>query len=148
MYTHCTHASVRTKIQHYFTSPSPLKIIISTNAFGLGVDCPNVHQIIHWGVPEDCETYVQESGRAGRDDGKLACALLLKSNRDLDARYVSRQMIEYCAGTPSHCRRFILYKDFPDCQFNSAGCTCCDVCAKMCKCGHCHQVLSNYVIFN
>ena len=62
MYTHCTHASVRNIIQHYFTAPSPLKIVIATIAFALGVNCPNVWQIIHWGVSEDCKTYVQESG--------------------------------------------------------------------------------------
>ena len=129
MYTHCTHASVRNKIQHYFTTPSPLKIVIATIAFGLGVNCPNVRQVIHWGVPEDCETYVQESGRAGRD-GKFACALLFKNMRDLDARYVSKHMIEYCVGMPSQCRRLILYRDFPDCKFDSVGCTCCDVCAR------------------
>ena len=44
MYTHCTHASVRNKIQQYFTTPSPLKIVIAIIAFGLGVNCPNVRQ--------------------------------------------------------------------------------------------------------
>ena len=58
MCTHCTHASIRNKIQHYFTTQSPLKIVIATIAFSLGVNCPNVRQMIHWGVPEDCETYV------------------------------------------------------------------------------------------
>ena len=96
VYTHCTHASVQNKIQHYFT-PSPLKIVIEIIAFGLGLNCPNVRQIIHWGVPEDCETYVQESGRVGTD-GKFTCALLLKNMRDLDARYVSKHN---CVGMPS-----------------------------------------------
>ena len=42
----------------------------------MGVDCSNVQQIVHWGPPETIEAYIQESGRAGRDD-KHACALLL-----------------------------------------------------------------------
>ena len=144
MFIHCTHTSVRTKIQQYFTSPSPLQIIIATIAFSLGVNCPDVRQIIHWGIPEDCESYVQESGRAGRD-GELACALLLRNRRDMDARYTSKQMIEYCNGTSSLCRRSILYRDFPDCKFASSGCTCCDVCAQKCKCGNCLQVISSFI---
>ena len=60
MYTHCTHASVRNTIQHYFTTPSPSKIVIATTAFGHWVNCPNVRQIILWGVPEDWEMYVEE----------------------------------------------------------------------------------------
>ena len=59
--------------------------------------------------------HAQESGRAGRD-GKFACALLFKNMRDLDARYVSKHMIEYCVGMPSQCRRLILYRDFPNCN--------------------------------
>ena len=36
-------------------------------AFGMGVDCPNIRQIIHVGLPDDISSYVQETGRAGRD---------------------------------------------------------------------------------
>ena len=75
MYTHCTHQTV-------FMSPSPLRIVVATIAFGMGIDCPDVRQIIHWGVPEDVETYVQETGRAGRD-GLLSCAVLFHGRGDL-----------------------------------------------------------------
>ncbi len=51
-----------------FTSPSPLRIVIATISFGMGINCPD--------VPKNAEMYVQESGRAGRD-GKLSCALIL-----------------------------------------------------------------------
>ena len=61
------HPSVKTKILKQFTSPSSLRVIIATIAFAMGIDCPDVRQVIHWGVPEDAEMYVQESGRAGRD---------------------------------------------------------------------------------
>ena len=70
-----THPTVKVKILEQFTSPSSsLCVVIATVAFGMGVNCPDVRQIIHWGVPEDTEIYIQESGRAGRD-GKLACVL-------------------------------------------------------------------------
>lgn len=119
MYTHCTHQAVKNTILEQFTSPSPLRIVIATVAFGMGIDCPDVRQIIHWGVPQNAEMYIQESGRAGRD-GKLSCALLLKGRHDLDKRYTSTQMIEYCKGLHK-CRRLIQYQDFPECEFLSKG---------------------------
>ena len=60
-------------IDSFFTKDERLRIVICTIAFGMGVDCINVRQIIHWGVASDVESYVQESGRAGRD-GKIAYA--------------------------------------------------------------------------
>ena len=63
MYTHCTDQSVKDKILQQFTSSSTLpRVVIATIAFGMGIDCPDVWQIIHWGVPEGVETYVQETG--------------------------------------------------------------------------------------
>ena len=145
MYTHSTHPSVKTKILKQFTSPSSLRVIIVTIAFAMGIDCPDVRQVIHWGVPEDAEMYVQESGRAGRD-GMPACALLMKNGRDVSQRYTSKQMIEYCTNESSLCRRSILYRDFPSCEFFSQGCMCCDVCASCCECGQCDKILSSFFI--
>lgn len=65
-----------------FTSPSSLHIVITTIAFGMGIDCPDVRQIIHWGVPEDVESYVPETGQAGWD-GLLSCAVLFHGRGDL-----------------------------------------------------------------
>ncbi len=84
--------------------------------------------------------YIQESGRAGRD-GKLSCALILKSSCDLHKRFTSKQMSEYC-------RRQLLYTDFPDCQFMSTGCLCCDVCKKSCQCGKCDENLSSFFVLS
>ena len=53
-------------------------MVIATVAFGLGVDCPDVREIIHVGMPEDVESYIQETGRAGRN-GHPALAILLKA---------------------------------------------------------------------
>ena len=136
MFTHCTHITVKRKIIHQFTTPSPLRIVIATIAFGMGMNCPDIRQIIHWGVPEDAEAYVQESGRAGRD-GKRCLAIILKTARDLDKRRTSKQMIEYCHNKSMLCRRSILYRDFAACEFPSQGCLCCDICKTSCKCGEC-----------
>ena len=49
-----------------FTSSSCLRIVISTDAFGMGIDCSDVQLVIHYGAPSDIETYVQQIGKAGR----------------------------------------------------------------------------------
>lgn len=103
IYTHCTHETVKNKIISQFTQPSSLRIVIATIAFGMGIDCPDVRHVIHWGVPADGEMYVQESGRAGRD-GELACATILKSAVDLNKRYTTQHMIDYCTNKSGACR--------------------------------------------
>ncbi len=68
----------REKAQAAFMASGRKVIMIATNAFGLGVDKPDIRYIIHYQMPGSPESYVQEAGRAGRDGKPARCVLLFQ----------------------------------------------------------------------
>ncbi len=70
----------RARIQDGFIS-GRLRVVAATNAFGMGIDRPDVRMVLHYDIPGTLEAYYQEAGRAGRD-GQPARAVLLYDPRD------------------------------------------------------------------
>ena len=139
MYTSCNKSNVKKEILDAFTSPeSPLRVVIATIAFGLGVNCLNVRRIIHLGPTEDIENYVQQVGRAGGDGDPSHATLLFRKKY---AKRVEQSMLEYCYNKTS-CRRDMLYNDFDGYSQREVKslCQCCDICAAICECGTCTSI--------
>ena len=138
MYTKCTETSVKESIVTDFSEPdSNLRVVVATIAFGMGLDCPNVSQIIHWGPSSAIEDYVQEIGRAGRNAEIQAKAVLYFHKSD--QQFTSAKMMEYCRNN-CKCRRELLFCAFDEydrADVPAVMCKCCDICAAGCTCSSC-----------
>jgi len=141
-------ASVREEVNQAFAARR-LDVVVATNAFGMGIDRPDIRTVVHVQAPGSVEAYYQEVGRAGRD-GQPAYGLLLTSSGDLGLR---RRLIGYSGEgehDPEHvqqqwrlfldlmryveagtCRHDFILRYFGDDQETLGGCGHCDVCERL-----------------
>src|SRR6266481_4454941 len=99
-----------------------VRVIVATSAFGMGIDKPDVRQVLHWGPPPTLEAYYQEAGRAGRDD-RPSEWLMLWRHEDLTWANVAPAMRAYVQN--AQCRRRTLLDYFGE---RLTSCSGCDVC--------------------
>lgn len=129
MYTSCIDPNIKDTIMMRFTKSENPRILIATIAFGMGIDCPNVREVIHFGAPSDLESYVQETGRAGRDDLPALALLLVKPTKNIK---LEKSMADYIVNSKT-CRRKQLFKNFDNFETHEIG-ACCDICTDIINC--------------
>lgn len=113
-----------------------IKLLVCTNAFGMGVNCKGINRILHFGPSKSVENYIQECGRAGRDGKYSKCVLYY--NGVLTA-HISDEMRNYCYNTTECHRKFLDELFGQKTRYAFAGCECCSICLKFCDCGGVHD---------
>jgi len=85
-----------------------VRVIVATSAFGMGIDKPDVRQVLHWGPPPTLEAYYQEAGRGGRD-GRAAECLVLWRREDLAWGNIAPAMRRYVEARRNHREMILEY---------------------------------------
>lgn len=137
MYHSKTPEYVKEKIRTDMGSESgKIRVLICTNAAGMGVNFKNLNNVIHYGVPHDLDTFVQQMGRAGRDGSFSEEILLVKKNKKLFKKI--DQEIVRLVSSENECRRQIISSAYLTTSDAGHNHSCCDICAKNCNCGDQH----------
>ena len=121
---------------------SVVRVVFATVAIGMGVDIPNIRNVIHISPPCTVKAYFQETGRAGRD-GKPSSACLYYNNREIAKNRMGMQddMRHFCR-TDNECLRRLLLKslDYKQDILVEPSHLCCSVCENECECSLCLEI--------
>ena len=118
-------------VQNLSLDDGHIRCLITTVAFGMGVNCRKVRTIYHMGPAKNIECYIQESGRGGRDGFPAVCVLLYNG---ILANHCEQDIKDYCK--TEICRRETLFAQFDEKPIKiTPKHNCCDNCAANCSCG-------------
>jgi ATP-dependent DNA helicase RecQ len=98
------HKEDRTTVHNLFMDEA-IRAVVATNAFGLGIDKPNIRFVVHYDLPGSLEAYTQEAGRAGRDGLPSRCILIYRmsdtrvQNYFLTGKYPDVEEVQRVFGT-------------------------------------------------
>lgn len=131
----CTPEANKKEILNSFQqTDGSIRLLVATIAFGMGVDSKGVTTVVHFGPSKNVESYIQETGRAGRDGTQSNLFLVYNS---LFLKHIDKDMKSYVA--TEDCRRKFLLSFFESRQSEVESPLpihlCCDNCALKCECG-------------
>ena len=93
MFTRASTKEMKDKVlKSFINKDSKLRLVVATTAFSMGIDCPNICNVVHFGVPATIEQYVQEASRAGQD-GEPSTALLKTYGENTKCRCVYKDFL-------------------------------------------------------
>lgn len=139
---HAEKSAAERRETHIGFLTGKVKVIVATVAFGMGIDKPDVRNVIHWGPPQTMEGYIQQIGRGGRDGLKTQCLLLYSDSEfsgyksefyinklsaaQLAVIEASTDTLQRYANSRTECRRLAVLRYFGD--DSEITCTNCDIC--------------------
>ncbi len=133
MYHSGSAPSVKIAVAASLSDPNGVvRRVFTTQSLSMGIDCPNIREVIHWGIPRTLEDYYQECGRAGRD--RLPAKATLFYATPVNKSLCTESVKNFCESTSCYRRVLLSYFDSRIVDpSGAASSSCCGVCLTMAK---------------